>query len=104
MALTGVMAQELAVHNIRVNGVAPALIETEMIRRAVPQEFLQDVILDRKPLARLGTPEEVADAVIFLLSGRASYITGEVLKVDGGLLSGYFCSNQRTGQSFMRKK
>jgi 3-oxoacyl-[acyl-carrier protein] reductase len=103
MALTWVMAQELAAYNIRVNAVAPALIGTEMIKRGVPQDFLRDVILDRKPLARLGTPEEVADAVLFLLSERASYINGEVLKVDGGLLSGYFCSNQRIGQSFKRK-
>ena len=103
MALTWVMAQELAAFNIRVNGVAPALIGTEMIKKGVPGEFLEEVILDRKPLGRMGEPEEVAQAVLFLLSERSSYITGQLLKVDGGLLSGYFCSNRRAGQSFKQR-
>jgi 3-oxoacyl-[acyl-carrier protein] reductase len=104
MALTWVMAQELAAYHIRVNGVAPALINTDMIRRGVPDEFLKNVILDRKPLGRMGTPEEVAEAVLFLLSDRSSYITGEVLRVDGGLLSGYFGSVRYAGMSFKTRK
>ncbi|MEW6266265.1 MAG: glucose 1-dehydrogenase [Thermodesulfobacteriota bacterium] len=104
LALTQVMAQELARYNIRVNAVAPALIETELIRRAVPKDFLEEVILDRKPLGRMGQPEEVAEVILFLLSEGSNYMTGETVKVDGGLLSGYFYSSRHYGQSFSRKK
>jgi 3-oxoacyl-[acyl-carrier protein] reductase len=104
MALTRVMALELARYNIRANAVAPGLVDTEIIRKNVPTNFLEEVILDHKPLGRLGQAREVAEVILFLLSEGSSYMTGETVVVDGGLLSGYFHSNKRFGESFFRKK
>jgi 3-oxoacyl-[acyl-carrier protein] reductase len=78
---TKALAQELAKRNITVNAVAPGLIETEMIK-----DSPLDQILPRIPMQRLGQPHEVADAVAFLASERSSYITGQVLVVNGGLI------------------
>jgi 3-oxoacyl-[acyl-carrier protein] reductase len=78
---TKALAQELAKRNITVNAVAPGLIETDMIKGAP-----LDQILPRIPMQRLGQPHEVADAVAFLASERSSYITGQVLVVNGGLI------------------
>jgi 3-oxoacyl-[acyl-carrier protein] reductase len=99
MALTKVMAQELARHGIRVNAVAPALLDTDMIRRNLPQDFLADIVVDRKPMGRLGDPAEAAEVVLFLLSEGSSYVTGETILVDGGLLSGYFYTDRGFGRS-----
>jgi len=78
---TKALAQELAKRNITVNAVAPGMIETEMMG-AAPLDRIMPLI----PMQRLGQPREVADAVAFLASERASYITGQVLVVSGGLL------------------
>jgi 3-oxoacyl-[acyl-carrier protein] reductase len=75
------LAQELAKRNITVNAVAPGMIETEMTA-AAPLDQIMPLI----PMRRLGQPREVADAVAFLASERASYITGQVIVVSGGLL------------------
>ena len=83
--LTRVMALALADHGIRVNAVGPGTIATELARAAVlGSEEAKARILSRTPLRRLGEPHEVADAVAFLLSDAASYITGEIVYVDGG--------------------
>ena len=80
---TRAMSVELASKGIRVNAVAPGVIDSQMTR--VIREAAGAEILDRIPLKRFGTPEDVASAVVFLASARAAYITGEVLHVDGGL-------------------
>ncbi|MCC7166256.1 MAG: glucose 1-dehydrogenase [Rhodospirillales bacterium] len=101
LGLTRVMAQELGVKGIRVNAVAPGLIGTEMIARNIPAAFRDDIAVDRKPLGRMGEPREVAEAILFLLSDGASFMTGETMLVDGGLLSGYFYS-ARGGAGFKK--
>ena len=75
------LAQELAKRNITVNCVAPGWIETEMLEGADP-----DALAAMVPLQRLGTPDDVAAAVSLLFSPGASYITGQVLSVNGGML------------------
>jgi 3-oxoacyl-[acyl-carrier protein] reductase len=77
---TKALAAEVAKRNVLVNAVSPGFIETEMTRD-LPKEHILPMI----PLGRLGTPEEVAEAVRFLCSGRASYITGQVISVNGGV-------------------
>ncbi|MFZ0589171.1 MAG: SDR family NAD(P)-dependent oxidoreductase [Bryobacteraceae bacterium] len=84
IAFTKSIAREGGPHNIRVNAIAPALIETEMIRD-LPRERLES-ILESLPLRRTGKAEEVAAAVCFLASDAASFMTGEIMDVDGGLM------------------
>ena len=79
--LTVSLARELGPKGIRVNAVAPGIIETDMMK-AVPKEVI-DPLIARIPLARLGRPEDIANAFVFLASDEASYITGVVLSVDG---------------------
>jgi 3-oxoacyl-[acyl-carrier protein] reductase len=83
IGLTRTIACELAGRNITINAVAPGFIATDMTA-ALGEEILQQV---RKqiPLGRLGDPQDVADAVLFLASDAASFITGQILTVDGGL-------------------
>ena len=86
--LTRVMALALADHGIRVNAVAPGTIATELARAAVlTGAEAQARIMSRTPMRRLGEPEEVAEAVAFLLSDAASYMTGEIVVVDGGRMA-----------------
>lgn len=84
IGLTKTWAREYAQRNITVNAVAPGFIDTEMTQR-LPDE-VKTWILGQTPLARIGKPEEVAAAVAFLCSEEASYITGQVIRVNGGLL------------------
>ena len=79
--LTVSLARELGPKGIRVNAVAPGIIETDMMK-AVPKEVIEPMI-QRIPLRRLGQPEDIANAFVFLASEEASYITGVVLSVDG---------------------
>ncbi len=81
---TKVMAKELAQHNIRVNAIAPGLTETDMMRESTPEDALETT-LQRTCMKRVGRPEEIANAVLFLSSELSTYITGQVLRVDGGM-------------------
>ena len=86
--LTRVMALALVDKGIRVNAVAPGTIATEMAAKAVlTSEEAKKRIMSRTPMRRLGTPQEVADVVAYLASDAASYITGEIVVVDGGRMT-----------------
>ena len=75
------LARELGPQGIRVNAVAPGITETDMMK-AVPKEIIEPLVA-QIPLRRLGQPEDIANALVFLASEKASYITGVVLSVDG---------------------
>lgn len=83
-ALTKTLARQLAQYGITVNAVAPHAIETEM--SAQWSEEKRKAIIDAIPLKRLGKPEDVAEAAIFLASDKANFITGEILDVNGGFV------------------
>jgi NAD(P)-dependent dehydrogenase (short-subunit alcohol dehydrogenase family) len=86
--LTRVMALALADKGIRVNAVAPGTIATELASKAVlTSEEAKGRILSRTPMKRLGEPSEIADTVAYLASDAASYITGEIVVVDGGRMT-----------------
>lgn len=86
--LTRVMALALAEKGVRVNAVAPGTIATELAAKAVlTSEEARRKIMSRTPMKRLGEPVEIADAVAYLASDAASYITGEILVIDGGRMT-----------------
>jgi len=84
VGLTRSLALELAPSGIRVNCVAPGCIETDMVR-ALGEETIS-MLAEETPLGRLGNPEDIAEAVAFLASDRAAFITGQVLTADGGFI------------------
>jgi 3-oxoacyl-[acyl-carrier protein] reductase len=86
IGMTKVWARELGKYHIRVNAVAPGFTATEILA-AMPEKVLEGLIA-RTPLGRLGQPEDVANAYLFLASDEASFISGAVLRVDGGLVVG----------------
>ena len=84
IGLTKALAKEVGLSNVRVNCIAPGVVMTDMMK-----SFDSDTIAELKeetPLNRLGTPEDVAEAAVFLCSGKASFITGQVLGVNGGFV------------------
>ena len=83
IGLTKSLAQEFSSRRIRVNAIAPGFIDTEMTQGL--QDAVKEQYLRRVPLGRFGAPEEVAEVAVFLASDAASYMTGQVLAVDGGL-------------------
>jgi 3-oxoacyl-[acyl-carrier protein] reductase len=84
IGLTKATARELASRGITCNAVAPGMVMTELTKDL--PEALQTEIIARTPLGRFGTTEEIANAVAFLASDEAAFITGQVLAVDGGLV------------------
>ena len=78
------VAKEVASRNINVNAIAPGFIETKMTE--VLSDGVKEAMLKQIPLSRFGKPEDVGNLVLFLVSDDASYITGQVIKIDGGML------------------
>lgn len=85
IAFTKSAARELAKRNIRVNAIAPGFIQTQMTEQLPPE--VQKKILDQIPLGRYGDAQEVAETAVFLASEKSRYITGQVVVVDGGLVT-----------------
>lgn len=81
---TKALAIEVAPHGIRVNSVAPTFVETEFTKRMFADESFRKSVLSKIPIGRLGRPEDIAPAVVFLCSDVADLITGSCVKVDGG--------------------
>ncbi len=84
IALTKTVAKELASRNINANAVAPGFIQTEMTAK-LPED-IKKKMLEAIPLAKLGTPQDVANTCLFLASEESSYITGQVITIDGGMV------------------
>jgi 3-oxoacyl-[acyl-carrier protein] reductase len=83
IGLTKSLARETASRNVRINALAPGLITTDMT--AVLPDAIKETMQEQIPLKRMGTPEEIAAAALFLASDDSAYITGQVLSVDGGM-------------------
>jgi NAD(P)-dependent dehydrogenase (short-subunit alcohol dehydrogenase family) len=81
--LTIALARELGPMKIRVNAIAPGPTDTDALAKQVPEAFQQQLV-SQLPLARLGTPQDMASACLFLLSDASSWVTGQILAVDGG--------------------
>jgi 3-oxoacyl-[acyl-carrier protein] reductase len=86
IGFTKSMAREVGSRGITVNAIAPGFIDTDMTRE-LPEELHKKMLSDI-PLGRLGSPKEIANAVVFLASAAADYITGETLHVNGGMYMG----------------
>lgn len=86
IGMTRVWARELGKFHIRVNAVAPGFIATEMVK-SMPEKVLQGMV-SRTPLGRMGQPEDIANAYVWLASDGASFVSGTVISVDGGVVTG----------------
>ena len=84
IAQAKVLSREVGMYNIRVNAVAPGLTDTDMMRQSTPKEIINEVI-PRISLKRIANPEEIANVAVLLSSDLSSYITGQVIRVDGGM-------------------
>ena len=92
--LTEVLAIEWGRRGIRVNAVAPNGVDTPLVRKGIPPRFVEEVLNNRTPLGRMAQPGEIAAMVLFLLSDAASYVTGAIVPVDGGLCAGFYTNRQ----------
>jgi NAD(P)-dependent dehydrogenase (short-subunit alcohol dehydrogenase family) len=90
IGLTRALAIEWGRHGVRVNSVAPGVVDTPLLKAHIPPDHLQYAMVDRNPLGRLARAEEQAGPTLFLLSDAASYVNGSVLTVDGGSSAGFF--------------
>ena len=86
IGMTRVWARELGKYHVRVNAVAPGFIATEMVK-AMPEKVLQSMV-DHTPIGRMGQPEDIANAYLWLASDAASFVSGAVISVDGGVVTG----------------
>ncbi len=84
IGMTKTLAKELASRNIQVNAVAPGFVDTDMTEKITPQQ--KEILLNIIPMKRMAKPEEIASVVVFLASPASSYVTGQVLCVDGGIV------------------
>ena len=91
VAMTRAMAVDYAPDGIRVNSLSPGSVDTPMLRRSAREAGDEDTVIAQwganHPLGRVGTPQEVADAILFLASPLSGFVTGTELRVDGGLLA-----------------
>ncbi len=87
-ALTKALAVEYASSGIRVNSVAPGYIETALTERFLKNPLVAKALIDKTPMRRFGTVEEIAKAALFFASDESSYCTGSELVVDGGMTAG----------------
>ncbi len=85
ISMTQTLAFELGGQGIRVNAIAPGLIETKFAQAIVGNEALRKHVVDRTPLARHGQPDEIAGAAVYLLSDAASFVNGHTMVIDGGM-------------------
>lgn len=83
--LTKSLAAEWAMHNIRVNAIAPSLTDTPLASKLLSSEDRKEASAKRHPLGRYGQPQDIADMAVFLLSDQASWITGQIIGIDGGM-------------------
>lgn len=90
IGLTRALAIEWGRFGVRVNAVAPGVVDTPLLKANIPPDHLQHAMVDRNPLGRLCRPQEQAGPTLFLLSDAASYVTGSVMTVDGGSSAGFF--------------
>jgi NAD(P)-dependent dehydrogenase (short-subunit alcohol dehydrogenase family) len=84
-ALTRSLAVEYAPYGIRVNALVPGYVETALIGRYISNPMIAKALLTQTPLRRFGTPQDIANAALFLASDEAGYVTGAALNVDGGM-------------------
>ena len=84
IAQTKALSREVGVHNIRVNAVAPGLTDTDMMKKNTQEQIIKEVT-SRTSLKRVGKPDEIANVVLMLSSELSSFITGQVIRVDGGM-------------------
>ncbi len=90
IGMTRALAIEWGRHGVRINAIAPGVVDTPLVRANIPPDHLKHAMLDRVPMGRLSRADEQAGPTLFLLSDAASFINGSVLTVDGGTSAGFF--------------